>query len=55
MVFNKINWAELKSCMQVLEERPEIVSDNYMLCYLLIEPLKSFCDSVKLLLCCCFE
>lgn len=33
MVFyNKTCWAELKNCMQVLEERPEIVSENYMLC-----------------------
>ena len=32
MVFNKTYWAELKSCLQVLEERPEIVSENYTLC-----------------------
>lgn len=50
MVFNKINWAELKSCMQVSEERPDTGSENYVLCYLLVEPLRSICDSVKLLL-----
>lgn len=32
MVFNKTYWVELKSCLQILEDRPEIVSENYMLC-----------------------
>lgn len=41
--------------MYVLEDRPEIVSENYRLCYLLIEPLKSIGQSVKLLLCCCLS
>lgn len=32
MVFNKTYWAELKSFLQILGDRPEIVSENYMLC-----------------------
>lgn len=48
MLFNHMYWAELESCMQALEERPEIVSENHILCYLQVEPLRAVCVSVKL-------